>query len=69
MKKAIGIVLVLAAVALGIYGYQQYDQHEADVSIGDIELSVENKDNTHLYLWIAGGVCLIAGIVTLSNKK
>jgi len=69
MKKIIAILFIIAAIALAIFGYQQYNQKESDLEIGNVELSVQKKSNTPWILWGAGGVCLVIGIVMLSDKK
>ena len=68
MKKVFGTILIVVALGLAIYGYNKYEENQADVSIGDVELSVQEKSNTHLLLWGGGAVALIVGIVLLARK-
>lgn len=36
MKRTIGILLLIAGIALGIYGFTTYDRNTADLEIGDV---------------------------------
>lgn len=69
MKKLLGILLILAAIALGIFGYKKYDENKADLKIGDLELSAKNTSGNYWIYWGIGGISLVIGIGLLSRKK
>lgn len=65
MTKVIGIILIVASVGLAIWGFQVYNNNRAGISIGDAEISAQEKGYTHYILWVAGGICLGSGIAVL----
>lgn len=67
MKKIIGIILVLLALALGYFGYQSYEKSHADIKIGSLELSADKGDSTHWFFWGAGIVCVISGAALIKK--
>lgn len=71
MKRTIGILLLVAGIALGIYGFTKYDRNTADIEIGDIEISAgdEGGQRQSYTLFILAGIGVIAGIALLSSKR
>lgn len=71
MKRTIGILLLVAGIALGIYGFTKYDRNTADVKIGDLEISAgdEGGQRQSYTLFILAGIGVIAGIALLSSKR
>jgi uncharacterized membrane protein len=74
MKKMIGGVLILAGLAVLIYGIVQYTQFSGSVAgklsgvIGDITGSRSDEEMKHIIMMIAGGVAALAGIVITVKK-
>jgi hypothetical protein len=71
MKQTIGIVLIIAALAMGYFGYDKMQNSKAGIKIGDLEISATDKSsNESAYLLLGlGAVCLLGGIVMLSRGK
>ncbi len=69
MKRTIGILLLVAGIALGVYGFTKYDRNTADVKIGDIEISAGDKGGQQqsYTLFILAGIGVIAGIVLMTG--
>ena len=64
MAKVLGIVLILASLGLGYFGYQGYQEATNKVEIGSVELSANDSDARTNSLIMLGGavVLLVAGI-------
>lgn len=71
MKQTIGIFLIIAALALGYFGYDKMQNSKAAIKIGDLEISASDKSSSEsAYLLLGlGAVCLLGGIVMLSRGK
>lgn len=70
MKKTLGIVLVIGALALGYFGYTKLDSGEAEIKIGDLEISASDNDTkqeAYIFFGLAA-VALIAGLMLISRK-
>jgi hypothetical protein len=71
MKKLVGIILVVGAIALGYLGYTHLQNGKAELKIGDLELSAQDKDSkqeAYIYFGL-GAVCLIAGLMISRGKN
>lgn len=71
MKQTIGIILIIAALALGYLGYDKMQNSKAGIKIGDLEISASNKtSNESAYLLLGlGAVCLLGGLVMITRSK
>jgi hypothetical protein len=71
MKQVIGIILIIAAIALGYLGYDKMQNSKAGIKIGDLEISATNKtSNESAYLLLGlGAICLLGGVVLISRGK
>jgi hypothetical protein len=71
MKQIIGIILIIAAIAMGYLGYDKMQNSKAGIKIGDLEISASNKTSSEsAYILLGlGAVCLLGGIVLLSRGK
>jgi hypothetical protein len=70
MKRILGIVLILGALALGYLGYNKLQEGKAEIKIGDLEISTQDgnsKQEAYIYFGL-GVVCLIAGLVMSRGK-
>lgn len=71
MKRTIGIILVVAGLLLGYMGYTSLEDSKAEIEIGDLELSAQDKDSqatSYIYFGL-GALALIGGIVMASKKN
>ena len=71
MQKALTLVLLIAAFALGYFGIKNLDEKTADIKIGEVELTAKSSEtkNKGYALLGAGALCLIAGVVLLTKTK
>ena len=70
MKRLLGLLLVLGALALGYLGYTKLDESKAEIKIGDLEVKAQDKDSkqsAYIYFGL-GAVCLIAGLMISRGK-
>ena len=70
MNKTISIVLLVAGILLGLYGYNKYTANTDSGKFLGIELSVQNEEeaNTGLIFMGLGALLLIGGIVGVAKK-
>lgn len=70
MKNPFAIILIIAGLALGIYGIMQLGDSGKSVEVAGIELGVKDKDkSTQAYLFIGLGVLGIIGGVAMSKRR
>lgn len=71
MKQTFGIILIIAALALGYLGYDKMQNSKAGIKIGDLEISASNKTSSEsAYLLLGlGAVCLLGGLVMITRSK
>src|SRR6202007_777381 len=67
-NKTIGIVLLIAGIAMLIWGGFTYTRKEKVVDAGPIQISA---DRTHTISWppYAGGVLVLGGIILLVTSR
>lgn len=71
MKRILGVLLILGALALGYAGYTKLEDSGAEVQIGDLEISAQDKgsqQNAYVFFGL-GAVCLIAGLMLSRGKS
>mgnify|MGYP000958657222 CR=1 FL=1 len=65
MKRTIGLILLVAGVAIGVYGYYEYQA--AHQSLGNVITKVftgkSQAEQQGLYLMIGGGATALIGLV------
>jgi TRAP-type C4-dicarboxylate transport system permease small subunit len=71
MKSLIGILLIIAALVLGYFGYDKMQNSKAGIKIGDLEISAtDNSSHTSAYVLLGfGALCLVGGISMVSQGK
>jgi len=71
MQKTIGIILIVVAFGLGYYGIKNLNQKEADVKIGDVEISAKSSEsNNKGYVLVGAGIiCLAVGAVLVAKAS
>ena len=69
-KKIIGIVLILASLALGYMGVNKISNNDASVEIMDVEISASNEsEKTKGFIFVGLAVIMFAGGLYTVNKK
>lgn len=70
MKNPFSIILIIAGLALGIYGIMQLGDSGKSVEVAGIELGVKDKDkSTQAYLFIGLGALSLIGGVILAKRR
>ena len=66
-ENIIGIVLIVAAIALGYMGYKKWDESTKSIEVGKLELSAGKQSGKNTAYFFFGGavVALIAGVVVI----
>ena len=70
MQKSIGLLLILAAFALGYFGIKNLNEKTAEIKIGEIEVNAKSSESKgKAYAFLGGAaLCLIAGVVMVARK-
>lgn len=69
MKRNLGIVLIMVAVALAIWGFMQHENKEPDVKIGSLEISADKQKDYPVTLFVVAGLALVVGLVAVGGGK
>ena len=71
MQKSIGFLLILAAFALGYFGFKNLNEKTADIKIGEVEITAKTSESkTKGYYFLGGAaLCLILGVVLVARKN
>jgi hypothetical protein len=71
MNTIIGILLIAGGIFLGYLGYNKLQESKADVKIGPIEISAQDKESsTGGYVMLGGGIlAVVVGAVIMGRKK
>lgn len=72
MKRTIGLILLVAGIAVGVYGYYEYQA--AHQSLGNVITKVftgkSQAEQQSMYLMIGGGAAAIMGLLlTLTGSS
>jgi hypothetical protein len=69
--KILPVLLIVAGLALGIFGYTKLDDSSASISIGDAEISATDEGGrTEAYVIMGlGVVCLVIGAGMMRGTK
>jgi len=71
MKRLLGTLLILGALALGYLGYTRLDEGKAQFKLGDLEISAQDntsKQEAYIYFGL-GVICLISGLFMSRAKE
>lgn len=71
MKQPLSILLIVGALVLGYLGYTRFDEGSAQIKLGDLEISAQDKGSkqeAYVYFGLAA-VCLITGLMMLRRGK
>ncbi len=66
--KAIGIILIVAGIAMLIFRNVSFTKEEKVVDLGPVEINKKEKKTVDWPNW-AGGVAIVAGIAVLVVDK
>lgn len=71
MNTIVGILLIAGGIFLGYRGYEKLEGNKADIKIGNIEISAQDKEaKTSGYLMLGGGIlAVVVGAVVMAKKK
>lgn len=64
MKKAIGLVLIVAGVLALVYHGFSYTKERHEAKLGPLELHVDEKEHVSIPVW-AGAIAIAGGVVLL----
>lgn len=70
MTKMLSLVLLLAGLGLGFYGYKKYTENSESREILGIQFSVENKEgrnNAYIFMGV-GALLAVGGLMGLTKK-
>ena len=70
-KKTLGIILLLAGLALAIFGYMQFQDSGTNIGIGDLDINIKDeKSQTGSYIMMGGGVlAFVFGALMVLRSK
>lgn len=71
MKRTIAMILVIAGLAGGIYGFTQLQDSGGGIEIGELEISAQDtgKRNQAYFLMGGGALALILGVSLLRRSS
>ena len=68
--KILAIVIILAGVLGLVYGSFSYTKETHEAKVGNIELSVKDKQTVNVPIWAGVGAIVVGGgLLLLSSKK
>jgi multidrug transporter EmrE-like cation transporter len=67
--KIAAIVLILAGVLGLVYGNFSYTKKTHEAKLGQIELSVKEKQTVNVPVWAGVGAIVIGGVLLLFGSK
>ncbi len=70
MKRIIGIILIIAGVALAIVAFNSHNEDRTIIDLGKVEIKQDTgpSENTTLF-YVLAAVCVIGGGVLAAGKK
>ncbi|MFN0174446.1 MAG: DUF3185 family protein [Saprospiraceae bacterium] len=71
MKRIIGIILIIAGVALAIMAFNRHDEDQTIIDFGKVEIKAQGQspsENTTLY-YVLAAVCVIGGGFLVGGKR
>lgn len=68
--KILAIVLILAGILGLVYGSFSYNKKTREASVGNIELSVTQKQTVNIPIWAGVGAIVVGGgLLLIPSKK
>lgn len=68
MKQIIGIILLLAGLAIIGMGLFRKDEGQAEIDLGKTEITLGKSDSVFTPYFILGGLAAAAGVVLLVRR-
>ncbi|MBC7777403.1 MAG: hypothetical protein H7246_18360 [Phycisphaerae bacterium] len=71
MKRIIGILLIIAGVALAIFTFSRHEKDRTIIDLGEVEIKAQDQSHsqsTTLY-YVLAAVCMIGGGIIALKKK
>jgi uncharacterized membrane protein YidH (DUF202 family) len=67
--KIVGIVLIVAGILGLVYGKFSYTKETHDVKLGQIELSIKDKQTVNVPVWAGVGAIVVGAVLLLVRTK
>jgi len=67
--KIVGIVLIVAGILGLVYGKFSYTKETHDVKLGQIELSIKDKQTVNVPVWAGVGAIVVGALLLLVRTK
>jgi hypothetical protein len=68
--KILAILLVAAGTVGLLYGGFSYTKNSHDLKLGPVEVSVKEKKNVNIPMWVGVGAIVLGGLLLLgANRK
>ena len=67
--KIVGIVLIVAGILGLVYGKFSYTKETHDVKLGEIELSIKDKQTVNVPVWAGVGAIVVGALLLLVRAK
>ena len=67
--KIVGIVLIVAGILGLVYGKFSYTKETHDVKLGEIELSIKDKQTVNVPVWAGVGAIVVGALLLLARTK
>jgi uncharacterized membrane protein YidH (DUF202 family) len=67
--KIVGIVLIVAGILGLVYGKFSYTKETHDVKLGQIELSIKDKQTVNVPVWAGVGAIVVGALLLLVRAK
>jgi len=67
--KIVGIVLIVAGILGLVYGKFSYTKETHDVKLGQIELSIKDKQTVNVPVWAGVGAIVVGALLLLARTK
>ena len=67
--KIVGIVLIVAGILGLVYGKFSYTKETHGVKLGQLELSVKDKQTVNVPVWAGAGAIVVGALLLLVRTK
>ena len=67
--KLVAIVLIVAGILGLVYGKFSYTKETHDVKLGQIELSIKDKQTVNVPVWAGVGAIVVGALLLLVRTK
>ncbi|MEX2515681.1 MAG: hypothetical protein WD572_02040 [Gammaproteobacteria bacterium] len=69
LQQIIAILLIVVGATGLAYGGFTYTKATHDISLGPIEMSVDERERVNIPLWLGVGLLTVGGILLVGGKK